>query len=146
VKTLAVVLGVLIGLFAILFGGAFLLIESGEVIVLRTTGADGGTLDTRLWVVDYDGDPWVGNDNPEKSRWVPRVRANPVIEFVRGAATECRRATFVDDPGSLDEVSRRIAEKYRVPLYGSRFIKRLSGFRLESSQGITIRLVPCSAS
>ena len=143
-KTVGTALGVLIGLSALLFGGAFLLIESGEVIVLRTTGADGDTLDTRLWVVDYDGDPWVGNDNPEKSRWVPRVRHNPLVEFERGSTTECRRATFVDDPASLDEVSRRIAEKYRVPLYGSRFIKRLSGFRLESSQGVTIRLLPCS--
>jgi len=140
---IVLILAALAGLFGLLIGGAFLLIESGEVIVLRTTGADGDTLDTRLWVVDYDGDPWVGNDNPEKSRWVPRLRGNPVVEFVRGASTECRRAAFIEDATSLKEVARRIAEKYRVPLYGSRFIKRLSGFRLEPSQGVTIRLLPC---
>jgi hypothetical protein len=42
--------------------------EVTEVTVLRTFDADGGAHETKLWVVDHDGIPWVRVANPQR-RW-----------------------------------------------------------------------------
>ena len=62
-------------LFGTLIGVAYLLIESGEVIVLHTTDGQGSTFQTRLWVVDHQGRPWVGTTDPSHTTWVARIRA-----------------------------------------------------------------------
>jgi hypothetical protein len=87
--------GVVVGAFLLLNGAAFLLIESGEIVVLRSDGEN--NLLARLWVVDHGGYPWVGTANPSKTRWVGYLRENPTIRFSRGDVTECRNAAFVDD-------------------------------------------------
>jgi hypothetical protein len=64
IRVVLVLTGLIVALVAIGIIGA----ESGEVIVLHTTGADGAGHTTRLWIVDdadgawlragHDGLPW----------------------------------------------------------------------------------------
>ena len=85
---------------AALVGAGFLLIESGEVIVLRTTHARGDEFVARLWVVDHAGQPWVGKMDPSEARWVGRLREEQAVELVRGGDRSCRRPVFVTDEGT----------------------------------------------
>jgi hypothetical protein len=127
-----------------LVAAAYVLIETGEVVTLVTRDERGGTLSTRLWAVDHDGDPWIGTSDPAYTRWVPRLRAEPRVQLVRGNRMECRVARFVDDPALRATVNRLFAEKYRVQLHGSRFLRLLGGARA-AGERTPIRLEPCPA-
>jgi len=132
-------------LFGTLVGIAYLLIESGEVIVLHTTDGQGSTFQTRLWVVDHQGRPWVGTTDPSHTTWVARIRANPTVEFEREKVRECRVAIFADDPAVRARVNKLYDEKYRIPLYGSRFLKIIGGIRRDVEEQVLISLEPCPA-
>ncbi len=138
------IIGIIAGVFGLLCLASFALIESGEVIVIRSTDDEGERYATRLWVVDYDGDPWIGQSDPSTVRWVARVRTHPRVDFVRGDATECRQAVFVQEPDIREAVDRLFEEKYRVPGYGSRFLKSLRGAKLEGPQAALFQLMPCA--
>jgi len=59
----------------------FMVIGLGrEVATLRTQGHDGTWRETRLWVVDYDGDPWLHSAGEE---WEQRFENDPVVELTR---------------------------------------------------------------
>ena len=130
-------------LFGALVGTAYLLIESGEVIVLHTTDAQGSAFQTRLWVVDHQDRPWVGTTDPSHTTWVARLRAKPTIEFERGGVRECRLAVFVNDATVRADLNDLFDEKYRIPLYGSRFLKIIGGIRRDVQEQVLIRLEPC---
>lgn len=57
--------------------------EQVEVAVLRTVDDTGARHDTKLWVVDHDGAPWVRVARPER-HWFQRLQRHPEIEIVRG--------------------------------------------------------------
>lgn len=101
--------GILVGLAVVVIGLEMVAAESGEVVVVRTSDAAGATHETRLWVVDADGRPWIRAGNPE-SAWLARLRKRPVVEVVRGghAATY----TAVPQPTERDRLNPRFAEKY----------------------------------
>lgn len=138
------ILGVLVGVFVLLNGAAFLLIESGEVVVLRSEAEN--RLLARLWVVDHEGHPWVGTANPSKTRWVGSLREHPTIRLTRGDTMDCRRAVYVDDRSIGEILGALVSAKYRVPLYGSYFLKFTQGDRLDDAEEIWFRLEPCSDS
>lgn len=142
-KRFAIVLIGMALLFGALVGAAYLLIESGEVVVLHTMDAQGSTFETRLWVVDYQGRPWVGTTDPSHTTWVPRLRSNPKVEFERGGVRECRSVVFVDDAAVRAQVNNLYDEKYRIPLYGSRFLKIIGGIRRDVEEQVLVRLEPC---
>ncbi len=133
--------GIAVGAFLLLNGAAFLLIESGEVVVLRSEPEN--ELLARLWVVDQGGYPWVGTANPSKTRWVAALREDPWIRFTRGGVTECRNAAFVDDRTIGGPLGDLVETKYRIPLYGSRFLKFTQCNRLDDAEAIWFRLEPC---
>lgn len=138
----AKIIGVAAGVLLLLNGVAFLLIESGEVVVLRSEPEN--KLLARLWVVDHAGHPWVGTANPSRTRWVGSLREDPRIRFTRGDMTDCRDAAFVDDRAIGDILGDLVEAKYRVPLYGSRFLKFTQCNRLDDAEEIWFRLEPCS--
>lgn len=63
----------------------FAVIEIGnEVVELRTRRADGSWQETRLWIVDYDGSPWLHSTGAD---WEMRFADTPQVELVRDGKT-----------------------------------------------------------
>lgn len=89
--------------------GTYLAGEQVEVAVLRTVDADGSPHDTKLWVVELDGTPWVRVARPER-RWFVRLRAHPEVELVRGGRTARYRA--VPRPEARERADDAFAAKY----------------------------------
>jgi hypothetical protein len=143
-KRLLKIVGVVLGVALFLHGAAFLLVESGEVVVLRTDPARDHRLLARLWVVDHDGRPWVGTANPSETRWVAALRANPRIELTRGDFTDCRTAVYMENQVLGANLTQLVNAKYRIPLYGSRFLKFTQRLRLDDAAAVWFRLDPCS--
>jgi hypothetical protein len=65
--------------------------ESGEVVVITTRDSSGQPKQTRLWVVDHDGDAWL-RAGSAKAGWYQRLRADAAVEVQRGAASFAARA------------------------------------------------------
>ncbi len=93
-----------------LMGLAAVAHELEEVVEVRSVDSDGGVMDRRYWVVDYDGAPWIFTGRTTDT--VVRVAAHPQVEFVRGGAARCAIATPSRDPQVIDEVFRLRGEKY----------------------------------
>lgn len=109
-RRLVLVLAVALGVLLIAVCAHLALIEVGqEVIVLRTRNADGGWLETRLWIVDDEGLSWLhGGD----SRWMQNLRDRPVVEVERGGETRRYRARPV--PGPHPRIHELLRAKYGV--------------------------------
>ena len=135
--------GIVLGLIALAHGAAFLLVESGEVVVLHSDRGREHRFLARLWVVDHEGQPWVGTANPSKTRWVAALRANPRIELTRGESTDCRTAVLVENHALGADLTERVNQKYRIPLYGSRFLKFTQRLRLDDAEAVWFRLDRC---
>ena len=87
------------------------LAESGEVVVLETRDASGATHETRLWVVDHEGFPWLRTGNP-KSPWLARLRVNPEVAVTRGGERRAYRAVPVEDDATRARINTLVLEKY----------------------------------
>lgn len=144
----AKILGLAIGVVVLTFGGAFALIESGEVIVLRAMPDEGHEFIARLWIVDHDGYPWIGKADPSKARWVKRLRSNSRVEVTRGGVTQCYRAILSGEPATRRDVYALFQSKYRIPLYGSRLLGLLLGSNPDPAEaereGVLFRLERCA--
>lgn len=114
----AIVLAAGLGLCAAYFVAHWALIELGrEVIVLRTENADGGWLETRLWIVDDGGHAWLhGGD----SGWMHNLRARPIVEVERGGETHRYRAEPV--PAADARIHELMRAKYGVAERWVRFV------------------------
>jgi hypothetical protein len=117
-KRLAIVLAAIVGLCAAYLLAHFALIEFGrEVIVLRTQEADGGWLESRLWIVDDGAVSWLHGAD---SRWMRNLEARAIVEVERGGETRRYRARPVRGPHPrLHELLRA---KYGVADRWVRFI------------------------
>ncbi len=87
----------------------FLAGERTEVVVLRTTDDAGKTIETKMWVVDRDGAPWVRVANAERG-WYRRLVAHPRVELVRAGTTTARVAH--PEPALRLAVDGDFAKKY----------------------------------
>lgn len=133
-----------LGSFVVAFvAGVFLVLESGEVVVLRYHDGRGSTLGDRLWVIDFEGRPSVttGAD----ARRVALIRADPDVELIRKGRVECRRAVVIP-ASAATPAARRVAEglfqeKYGYRLYASRALRALLGG--PGAEPVLIRLDPC---
>ncbi len=101
-----------------LIGIHFSLIEIGrEVVVLRTESPDGMPTETRLWVVDVDGVPWLHSAGPG---WAARMSGRPEVALQRAGAWH--RYVAVARPGQHPQVDQALREKYGVADRWVRFI------------------------
>ena len=98
------------GLFLFLLG-TWLAGERTEVAELRTFDAAGRPHDTKLWIVDLEGRPWVRIARPGRS-WGEQLRANPEVELTRGDVTTLCRAVIAGDEAERRAVDRAFAAKY----------------------------------
>jgi hypothetical protein len=103
------ILGALLVLALVVFGSQMLASESGEVVVLRTQDASGGVHETRLWVVEHEGRPWLRAGNADTG-WLVRLQAQPQVEVVRGGETLRVRAVPVAE--ARDRINELMNEKY----------------------------------
>ena len=65
--------------------------------VLVTFDESGGRHETRLAVVDHEGDVWVQSGHHFRG-WYERALRNPDVELVRGGETHRYRAVPIDTP------------------------------------------------
>ena len=95
-------------LFAVGFG-TYWAGEQTEVVVLRTADAAGRGYETSMWVVDYEGEPWVRVANPERG-WYLRLLENPSVELVRnGRARSATRRSRTTRPTPSPRSTPRFA-------------------------------------
>ena len=93
----------------VLGGMLFGLSETGEVVVLTSVDDGGATHETRLWVVDHDGDVYLRAGDAE-SAWFARVRARPLALLERGG--ELRRVRLDPLPAKTSDVNAAMGLKY----------------------------------
>ncbi len=108
-KFIAKVLGALFALLLLALVVQLVASETGEVVVASTRGADGAAEETRLWIVDLDGQPYL-RAGSSQAQWYGRLVAHPEITVERHGTA----ATFVAVPSPSDTatVNALMAEKY----------------------------------
>ena len=103
------IVGTLLALALLFLASQYAASESGEVVVLRTLDEVRRSHETRLWVVDRDGRPWIRAGNAG-SGWFVRLQANPEVEVVREGET--LRVRAVPLPEARDRINDLMNEKY----------------------------------
>ena len=117
--------------------------EAEEVMVLRTTGFDGAVRETRLWIVDYQGSPWIVTGRG--SSHDRNLTANPRVEIVRRGQTRCWMAERHLDRKTLETILQARSEKYlaqRIAL-ASRLWKHFSERDDLDEIAVAVRFTPC---
>jgi hypothetical protein len=105
---------VLLSVFGVLLLVALATYIAGEVIEVvrvRTHDAGGQTFESKVWVADVDGTPWVRVARSGRA-WGERLRADPHVELVRGGVTTPRAAVI--DYSQQARVDAAFREKYGV--------------------------------
>jgi len=92
-------------------GATYVAGEQTEVVVLRTFDREGAAHETKMWVVDREGVPWVRVANPQRG-WFLRLEEDPKAELVRGGTTLAVAARPDDSAQARAEIDRLFREKY----------------------------------
>ncbi|HSQ01432.1 MAG TPA: hypothetical protein VL049_29780 [Candidatus Dormibacteraeota bacterium] len=103
-------------LLGILFVVALASYVAGEVIetvIVRTRDAAGVTYDSKVWVADVDGTPWVRVGRAGRA-WGERLRSDPHVELVRAGVTTPRLAVIDTSEPMRARVDAAFAAKYGV--------------------------------
>jgi uncharacterized protein DUF2255 len=91
--------------------GTYLAGEQTEVVVLRTRDAAGAAHDTKMWIVDALGSPFVRVANPQRG-WYQRLLAEPRVELVRAGRTLAMTAHPEEAPAVREAVDAAFTAKY----------------------------------
>lgn len=83
--------------------------HGGEVVVLETFDLNGNGLETKLWVVDLHGEPWL-RAGRGGATWVRRIEINPSVRLTRADTRTAYLAQL--SPRDVDRVNARMREKY----------------------------------
>ena len=104
----------------------------GEVVTLSTADNIGRLVETNLWVVDFDGRPYV-RAGSKNSGWIERIEATGDVELVRNGRTTEHFAEIV--PDRTASVHVLMAEKYG-------FADRVVGIMRDEEASVAVRLMP----
>lgn len=108
-KLVGKLLAALVGIFVLVMGIQMIASETGEVVVVTTQAADDTSAETRLWVVDRDGQTYLRAGSPAAG-WYGRLVASPSITVERdGVAASYRAVSSPDDTSAVNEL---MAQKY----------------------------------
>ncbi len=107
IRVVLVLAGVIVALSAVLMVAA----ETREVVVLHTTGADGASHTTRLWIVDDADGAWLRAGHDGLS-WFRDLEARPDVAIERGGETLAVRAVPSRDPADRARINALTATKY----------------------------------
>lgn len=117
-KRLLLAVATLIALGAVLVVCHLAFIEIGrEVVTLRTRLPDGGLQETRLWIVDEAGTPWLHSAGAD---WLNRFDGDPIVEVKRSGEIARYRAHAV--PGPHPAIDQLLREKYGLADRWVRFV------------------------
>jgi hypothetical protein len=90
---------------------SWIALESNEVVVLQTTGPDGSSRETRVWIADEGAHSWLEAATPERD-WYRDVLERPRVKMRRGGLM----LTFdaVSRPGAQgrEHIRGLLREKY----------------------------------
>jgi len=111
VRTLRKLLLIAVSAWVLLALGTYLAGEQTEVAVLTTYDTGGSAHDTKMWVVDYEGRPYVRIGRPGRG-WGERLKSNPQVVLARGGSSEPRTAVIVTDSAQRAALDRAFAQKY----------------------------------
>lgn len=115
--------------------------EAEEVVVLRTHDAQGAVLETRLWVVDYDGAPWIVTT--PLGQHVRNLTAEPRVELMRHGETRCFVARRFEDRVTIEAAFHARERKYWTQRIGEAAgLWAAPGGDLQKI-AVAIRLDPC---
>jgi hypothetical protein len=109
-------------------------LEGSEVAVLHTALGSEQPRETRIWVVDFGGTPWIEAANPERE-FYRDILADPKVELARAGKRYVYRAVAVIDSSGHDMIRAMLREKYG---WADRWIAVL----VDTSRSIAIRLEP----
>jgi hypothetical protein len=115
------------------FAGTYAIGEVGEVARIRTREAGGGWAETKLWVVDWRGTPWVRVARSGRG-WQRRLEADPRVELERADGTHAYHAELVRDEATRAALDAAFSAKYG-------FADRLYGWVVRS-EPVPVRLAP----
>lgn len=136
---------VLLGVSPIVFFLGFVAYahEAEEVIVLRTTGSEGEVRDTRLWIVDHQGSPWIvtGRGYPQDLE----LTASPRVEVFRRGEARCWMAERHLDRATIETILQARSEKYRAQrvAFAMGVWKHFSERDDLDEIAVALRLAPC---
>ena len=103
-------IAILFAVAVMLVVGHLAFIEIGrEVVTLRTQNPDGSWRETRLWIVDQGGTPWLHSGG---ASWLARFDGDPIVELKRNG--EIRRYRAHPMPGPHPEIDLALRAKYGV--------------------------------
>jgi hypothetical protein len=85
--------------------------EQVEVVVLRTRDAAGASHETKLWVVDVGGVPWVRVANPRR-HWYVRLSRDPRAELLRDGSLRPVDARPDESDATRAAIDAAFREKY----------------------------------
>jgi hypothetical protein len=109
VRIVARIIVVLLAVLVAITAGSMLASESGEVVVLHTIDAAGAPHETRLWVVDDAGRPWLRAGSAD-SGWFAQLRDRPDVRILRNGQTLQVRA--VPEVAARGRINDLMSEKY----------------------------------
>jgi hypothetical protein len=135
----------LLGLSPIVFFLAFVAYghEAEEVVVLRTTGSEGAVRETRLWVVEYEGAPWIVTSRG--SAHDADLTANPQVEIFRRGAALCWIAERHVDRTTIETLLQARSDKYRAQriAFAIGAWKHFSEWGNLEEIAVALRFTPC---
>ena len=130
-------LGIAAGPVILFFALYATLAELEEVISIKAFDRDGKSANLRLWVVDYNGRPWV--TMPASKSDNHGLEEGPVV-MLRGGVESCVMATRLDDRAAVNNIHRRRHAKYMI----QRLATQVGIFgEIAGAQTVTLRLDPC---
>jgi hypothetical protein len=106
-----VVVGLVV--LALVAAGTYIAGEQNEVAVLRTVDDQGLWYDTKLWVVDDEGVPWIRVAKPER-HWFQRLLADPHVQIVRAGIARDAVASPQDSAKTAARIDAAFREKYGI--------------------------------
>lgn len=125
----------------LVIAAAVTLIESEEVVVLRTRDEGGEMHAVRVWIADFEDAQWVAPGN-RSNAWFQRLLADPRVELSRGGRTTCHVAVVVEEPGSIP-VLEAFLEKYASVVAATGLLNRLLEPEGDPTPAVAVRLDPC---
>lgn len=130
-------LGIVAGPVVMFFALYAIMAELEEVISIKAYDRAGNPVALRLWVVEYEGSPWVTMPGSKSDNH--GLEEGPVVMF-RDGVDVCVVATRSDDRALVDEIHRRRHQKYMV----QRLATTLGIFgETAGADTVTLRLDPC---
>jgi hypothetical protein len=91
--------------------GTFIAGEQTEVAHLRTFNAAGEPHETKMWVVDLGGRPYVRIGRAGRG-WGEELKANPSVDLIRASGTVPCTASIVTDDTLHHKIDEAFAVKY----------------------------------